>query len=166
MKSILNSTSLKCIQESVDPATSLRLCEGDNGSNLQIFASLCEGDNGRNLRIFANFARKMTAFSTHPQDSIFWGMVEEPINWLFEGGVSNIFNNIGYGFIASFPTPPKFASKLAAQFLLIIALCFLTPPKFASLLANLPSREWEGYSTPLFHWLCLLEKQGARPLVT
>ena len=60
-----------------------------------------------------NFARKMTAFSTHPQDSIFWGMVEEPINWLFEGGVSNIFNNIGYGFIASFPTPPKFASKLA-----------------------------------------------------
>ena len=86
----------------------------------------------------------MTAFSTHPQDSIFWGMVEEPINWRFEGGVSNIFNNIGYGFIASFPTPPKFASKLA----------------------NLPSREWEGYSTPLFHWLCLLEKQGARPLVT
>ena len=66
-------------------------------------------------------------------------MVEEPINWLFEGGVSNIFNNIGYGFIASFPTPPKFASKLAAQFLLIIALCFLTPPKFASKLANLPS---------------------------
>ena len=65
-------------------------------------------------------------FLTHPQDSIFWGMVEESINWLFEGGVSNIFNNIGHGFITSFLTPPKFASKLA----------------------NLPSREWEGWRNP------------------
>jgi len=53
---------------------------------------------------------------------------------------NNTLNNIKDKAVISFPTPPKFASKLA----------------------NLPSPEnkilGEGYSTPLFHWLRLLDE--------